>query len=147
MGLVRVRVGVGIRVRVRFWVRVRLMVKVRVRVRVRARRVVAGDDDVQVGQRGVAAEGLEERHHARGRVVPVEEDRAVVGQVKAAVDDLHPRAVHCAVVVARRHGRLQVVLLGVGVRVRLRLSVRVRLRLRLRVRPPARAAAPVSAPG
>ena len=55
------------------------MVKVRVRVTVGARRVVAGDDDVQVGQRGVAAEGLEERHHARGRVVPARDGAGAWG--------------------------------------------------------------------
>ena len=66
--------------------------------------------------------------------MPVEEDRAVVGQVEAAVDHLHARAVHRAVVVARRHGRLEVVLLGVGVRVRVRVRVRLSVRVRVRVR-------------
>lgn len=50
--------------------------------------VVSGHHDVYVWHRGVAAEGGEQRHHARRRVVTVEEDGAVVGQIHFAIEHL-----------------------------------------------------------
>ena len=58
-------------------------------------------------QVGVAAERLEEWQYAGGRVVAVEEDGTVIGEVQLAADDLHALAVHCAIVVARGDGRIQ----------------------------------------
>ena len=73
----------------------------------------------------MASQRLEERHDARGRVVAVEEDGAVVGQVERAVDDLHALAVHRAVVVARRHARVE--LRGLDPRPRLQQFLHDRL--------------------
>ena len=59
----------------------------------------------------VAPERLEEWEDARGRIVPVEKDGAVVRQVERALVDLHALAVHGAIVVAGAHRRLKLLTL------------------------------------
>ena len=71
-----------------------------------ARLVDGGDDNVQVGQ-VVPAHHLEHRHDARGRVVPVEEDGAVVLHVQPPALHLDALAVHRAVVKAGLDAHLE----------------------------------------
>jgi hypothetical protein len=61
------------------------------RVRGHARFVISRDDQIHIRQVRVPTKGLEDWHDARGGVVPVEEDGAVVCEVERAVVDL-PRS-------------------------------------------------------